>query len=70
MVSDYCFFLPAPLPEVSILFPFLLDAIDLVDLVWFLGKVRFWKGFEDFQETHNNFTRSNPLLELFHIKFT
>ena len=34
-------FLPAPLPEPSISFPFLLDDIDLVYLVWVLGRVRF-----------------------------
>jgi len=33
--------LPAPLPEPSISFPFLLDDIDLVYLVWVLGRVRF-----------------------------
>ena len=41
-------FLPAPLPEPSISFLFLLDAIDLVNLVWVLGRVRvlvkFWLG--------------------------
>jgi len=41
-------FLPAPHPEPSIYFSFLLDAIDLVNLVWVLGRVRvlvrFWSG--------------------------
>jgi len=33
-------FLPTPLLEPLISFPFLLDVIDLVDLVWVLGRVR------------------------------
>jgi len=41
-------FLLGPLLEPSISFPFLLDVIDLVDLVWVLGRVRvlvrFWLG--------------------------
>jgi len=38
-------FLPAPLPEPSISFPFLLDVIDLVELVWVWVEVRFGQGF-------------------------